>query len=149
MEQLQQEWGEDSIYSHYLGIIYRPVIKQEQEAAKPEASQKLYIQDRIFTEENLIRLAQAEKRYVYGAGKFARKYINYLRQIGVGFNGVIVTDRENNPDELEGIAVYGLDELKRQQDNYVILIGVGAKLIDEVKQTLVDNGIDQYIIAGE
>jgi hypothetical protein len=42
-----------------------------------------------------------------------------------------------------------LDELKRQQDNYVILIGVGAKLIDEVKQTLVDNGIDQYIIAGE
>ena len=86
--------GEDSIYSHYLGIIYRPVIKQEQEAAKPEASQKLYIQDRIFTEENLIRLAQAEKRYVYGAGKFARKYINYLRQIGVGFNGVIVTDRK-------------------------------------------------------
>ena len=149
VEQLQQEWGEDSIYSHYLGIIYRPVIKQEQEAAKPEASQKLYIQDRIFTEENLIRLAQAEKRYVYGAGKFARKYINYLRQIGVGFNGVIVTDRENNPDELEGIAVYGLDELKRQQDTYVILIGVGAKLIDEVKQTLVDNGIDQYIIAGE
>lgn len=62
---------------------------------------------------------------------------------------MIVTDRENNPDELEGIAVYGLDELKRQQDNYVILIGVGAKLIDEVKQTLVDNGIDQYIIAGE
>lgn len=141
VEELQQLWGEESIYSHYLGIIYRPVAEQRTNEAETE--------NRLFTEQNLVKLATADRRYIYGAGKFARSYIRYLKELGILFDGIIVTDRENNPDELEGIKIYDLAELKRCKEKYEVLIGVSKKYAKEVEQTLIDNSIEQYVIAGE
>lgn len=142
VDELQQLWEVDSIYSHYLNIIYKPEDNIGQ-------SENVQIQSSwMFTERDLIYMARASKLYIYGAGSVAARYICYLKEIGILFDGVIVSNKEDNPVQIENIKVFGIDEISKH-DNNVVLIGVGKRYMPEVVNMLNEHGLMNYIIAGK
>ena len=83
---------------------------------------------------NLIK--NASPVYIYGAGKFGVKALNFLQEKGIRVTAFIVSDINSNPANIEGIPVIGLDRIDRDG---LIFIGVSEKFKAEVFSTLKSN----------
>lgn len=71
--------------------------------------------------------------YIYGAGNEAKTIYKYLKKINVKVNKFIVTNIENNPDNIDGKPVNAIDELgKLDYIESVYVIGVSKKYEEEV-----------------
>lgn len=70
-------------------------------------------------EEFLDYLKGKELIYLYGAGKFGRRILHICQYYGIQICGFIVSQKENNPYELEGIRIWTLEELKRESEDKI------------------------------
>lgn len=90
-------------------------------------------------EETLAYIRQFEKLYVYGAGYFGKIMVQELTDKGCTINAVVVTCREGNPEELEGIPVLELAEIPVEEQNLFVL-GVSGDYAGEIAETLTRKG---------
>lgn len=77
--------------------------------------------------------------YLYGAGKVAKRILCILGdgQLLFGIEAILVSDKQNNPDELFGIKVRQVEELDKTKPFYVIY-GVGTAYQSEIELLLQD-----------
>lgn len=59
---------------------------------------------------------------IYGAGNRAVKLINYLREHNIEPQQILVSDKRNNPNEIEGIDVKELKDIDRKNTDRTIII---------------------------
>lgn len=90
--------------------------------------------------------------YIYGAGQCARRYIYYLEAFGVNINGVVVTNKENNPKYVGTIPVYSLDEIDDENKKIGLILALNPRNMNEVKKIIKQKGeieeiFDTYIQA--
>lgn len=62
--------------------------------------------------------------YVYGAGKIGSEIVKLLLKRGTMPDGVVVSNKENNPGNIYGIRVYSIDEIKPPCDDMVFLLAL-------------------------
>ncbi len=63
------------------------------------------------------------RRYaVYGAGKRAEKVIKWLKSVGLAPEYVLVTDLNDNPENLEGISVKTMNEVGEKEKDITLII---------------------------
>lgn len=86
-----------------------------------------------------------EKIYLYGAGKKARRCLWLLNNFHLSVQGMIVTDKSSNPDEVMGIEVYSIKEIIKD-DKTGIIVAVGSANLSSVEEELKKRGISNYII---
>ena len=84
------------------------------------------------------------KIYLYGAGKKAQDCLSLLYNLRLPVQGIIVSDQILNPDDVMGIKVYSIDEIK-VDINVGIIIAVGKAYLSSVEDELKKRGISNYI----
>ena len=97
-------------------------------------------------QEELIRkLETCRKIYPYGAGKACSDFLQYLRKHNLieKVEGILVTNRGDNPDRLQNIPVLALKDYRAQEGDLVIITVVGIYQ-KEVISLLEERRIDNY-----
>lgn len=85
---------------------------------------------------------RSEKIYIYGAGQLACRV---ARMIG-DFEGFLVTFTEDNPSELYGHCVWGIDYIDIQEECTGIIIATGHRHSKHVIKILEKKNITEYFV---
>ncbi len=81
---------------------------------------------------------------IMGAGKYAAVLARQIMNNGMQFEGFVVSPDQNVKKEYLGKKVYKVDTLPFCKDEVGILVGIHADVWEEVKNTLMKNGIANY-----
>lgn len=102
--------------------------------------------DRYRVREFRDRLYQSGKIYLYGAGNRASALLACLKRekLSDKVAAILVSDRKNNPKQMEGIWVKPLDEYVWEEGDMVV-IAVSGMYRKEVAENLQARGITSYI----
>lgn len=73
------------------------------------------------------------------------KYIKNFKFYGIELEAIIVTNRENNPENIYGHKIYQIDELHESQKKEYVLVPLKRRYLDEVKLNLEKNGFKNII----
>lgn len=106
-----------------------------------EAIESTDTNQKIPSREKLDELKSAKKVIVYGAGVFGQSIMKYIltRKWQYELLCFAVTNKQDNPEEIEGIPVYQLDELLKYKEDAMVVIGTSEIYERELKDNL-----DQY-----
>lgn len=78
-----------------------------------------------------------QRKYViYGAGKRARAFILFLKQLGINPEFIIVSELDNNPSEVEGIEVKCINNVFNMLYDKTIIIATRTPLHNEIIKSL-------------
>lgn len=83
--------------------------------------------------------------YLYGAGQCGRDCLRFCKILDVLPKGIIVTDKNNKQDRLEGIPIISIADFKCER-NVGILVTVGKLYQSDVINELKNRGVSNYII---
>ncbi|MBR3624497.1 MAG: hypothetical protein IKN43_14250 [Selenomonadaceae bacterium] len=95
------------------------------------------------------KLCHANNIWIYGAGVFARRVLYFFKMpYFIKIRGIVVTDKKNNADSLEGYKICAIDEIEKT--NFpLFIIAVSDKYKNDVVQELQSRGFDNYIFLEE
>lgn len=82
--------------------------------------------------------------YLYGAGKRGKDCLKFLRFFSIEPVGFVVTNKEEAQLAVEGVDVYGLEEIRRME-NIAVIISVEMMNNEEIRTNLNRVGITNYI----
>jgi glycosyltransferase involved in cell wall biosynthesis len=100
-------------------------------------------------------IGQEERIALYGAGKFTKLFISFLRKNGMAdkVSTIVVSDMNNNPENVDGFPLCEIDCFTSLYENqgklpyvFVTLCGLYHK---EVESDLKDRGIDRFILVDD
>lgn len=88
------------------------------------------------------KIKKSKHFWIYGAGVIADRVLEFLDNpiLDVRIDGIIVSDLKNNPHELRGYQVCGLENLDVAAQDTFILIAVSEKNQIEIAEALTDKG---------
>lgn len=87
---------------------------------------------------------KSRKVYIYGAGGAAKRYAEYLDRKRITYQGFLVTQKENNPEQIKNHSVIPLCEFKSSFDEAGIIIGLNKKNMEEIQPMLMEHGIWEH-----
>lgn len=93
--------------------------------------------------------AQYKKFYLYGAGKRGTAILKEFMENDINVDAVVVSSKENNPDNIWNIPVIALDEIETDNARNVFFIGVAIRAASEVVEYLKQNGHENILQIGE
>ncbi len=83
--------------------------------------------------------------YLYGAGVVAYGAYMAVRELfGIKIKGFLVTDKDNQLEQIEGIPIHLLREMQIGKDN-LIMIATPEEYHDSIEQALHERGISNYV----
>ena len=120
----------------HSGYIVKPLQKILNSVAEAEIYQKKDFEN---------RLIQSNRIFVYGAGKIAADFLVYLQHKDLfhKVSGILVTNTENNPKQVEGIDVKATEEYQ-YRDGDIVVIAVSGMYQDEIVRQMETVGIARY-----
>lgn len=86
--------------------------------------------------ENIKRIADGKRLYIFGAGYWAGRLLNYIGETALKYiKGILVTDAQKNPSFLKTVKVVGINTVLPGED-VVIIIAVfdNTQIIMELKE---------------
>lgn len=88
---------------------------------------------------------RTKRVYIYGYGNFGRQFYHILSELGdIKLGGYIISDDQN---KIAGVKnLYYLSEMKLDEENDIVLIGVGSSLQSIICENLLKRGIKQYLL---
>lgn len=103
-----------------------------------------------YERELLQKMKVEEEIALYGAGRFAKAFLRYLKNNNLlkKVKTIIVTDVAGNASELEGIPVTSFQEFLRMKGCFVFVC-VAAKAAQEIAENLKQNRYDNYGVINE
>lgn len=133
-----QEYAETYLtnYSFILNELIRNVLL-------PQGVEEVCCLFKINME--LIDFAQKySKIYVYGAGKYGEKCLEYLEENNINVDGVIVSNGMKFEEYFQQYRIYEISELKLE-DDIGIIIALNQKNTEVVKKLIEINGFENTI----
>lgn len=88
--------------------------------------------------------AKGNEVYIYGAGKMGKKLRKYINEMGIVIKGFIVSEKKDDIKEIDGVRLFGLDELQSLLPYIYIFLGVSAYYLEEIKENLVKRGARHF-----
>lgn len=92
-----------------------------------------------------LELLKNSKVYLYGAGAYAKRYINILDTYDVEVAGVLVTNPGDNKSSFFGHPIQGIDDCPIDPEKDVVLLAVSEKLRGEILAVLKEKKIRHVI----
>lgn len=86
--------------------------------------------------ENVKRIADGKLLYVFGAGYWTERFLNYIGNEAQKYiKSILVTDVQKNPSNVEGIKVVGIDTVL-PRENVVIIIAVfkNTQIVEDLEE---------------
>lgn len=107
--------------------------------------------NRLYYESEISKkIIESDCIIIYGARIVAQEVATCL--IGSPYNKKIeafmVSEKEGNPERLLGRPVITINEGKEKYSNALIIVAVLERYLDEIENTLVDNGMTNIILCG-
>jgi len=99
-------------------------------------------EDSLVVEQFVKECKEAKRVFLYGAGIGGNNFCAFMEKIGVEVIGFIDSFKKG---EYLGKPIISIAEYKEKYDGILICIAVGDKYIEEVKQTLIQNGIEYFV----
>ena len=101
---------------------------------------------RMYKDGFLYELKSYSEVYLFGAGIVAKKVINLLKKYDVYPKALVVSNAKDNPKEVMGYSVVGIDELEEEtKANFLFLIAVTSKAQYPIVRQLQKNGVKNII----
>lgn len=82
---------------------------------------------------------------VYGAGCFGKETVKRLHKEEIKIDKIVVTSMEDNPDSVEGVKVYGINQVTDADKKKLFLVAVSGEKRNAIVQMLSKNGIQNII----
>lgn len=101
-----------------------------------------------FNETKINEIQRAKRVFVFGAGAYGRETIYALQKENVIPDTIIVSKKSRNSDVVYGIKVMAIDELKCENGD-IVIVAVKPAYTEEVVETLISNGFDNYLFPYE
>ncbi len=76
-----------------------------------------------------------DKCYIFGAGICGIKCFQFLKSLKIYPAGFLVSHIENDPEDIEGVPVYSLEQVQLDK-NIGLIVGVGKRSQDEVLRVI-------------
>lgn len=76
------------------------------------------------------------KVILYGAGNIVKAMLNFLNENNIILQGIAVSDKRNNPENLYGHSVYEISELKKYAKECLVIVALKSKYHADVKKLL-------------
>lgn len=131
LEEVIYETGEFSLTSFVADLLLEGCYKAEN----------------YFGKENMEILKSGRRNYIYGAGIIGKQTIKNMREAGINIDGVLVSESEGNPENIQGIPVICMKDVdveKIKSGN--IVLGVGKRNLADVIGVLMKYEIFDYIV---
>lgn len=93
-----------------------------------------------------IELNKYSKILIYGAGTIGRKVLNFLKDNQYEPDAFIVSDVNQNPDNVEGVRVRAVGEYTNIRDECFVLVATFSYLHEEIKKTLYEKGFTHFYL---
>jgi phosphoglycerate dehydrogenase-like enzyme len=94
---------------------------------------------------NLLDFCNNNSRvYLYGLGKIGKIVLTRMRAFGIKVDGFVISNKADEPDEVEGMPVVEFTTIKDCSD-VGIIISVGIKLKNTIEKLLNDSGFTNYV----
>lgn len=90
------------------------------------------------------RLSSAKKKYIYGAGMVGKSYYIKLSK-KYEIDGFIVSKKDKNAEELYGVPIYGIDDMKDRKNNTAVIVGVGYEHQNDIVKKLKEQGVENIV----
>ena len=91
-------------------------------------------------EENLKKMAENQKLYIYGAGVAAKALLGILNEHDIGIDGVFVTDINKSKRTLMGHPVKGINECGSEDKDALVLVAITKQVVGNVLELLHTKG---------
>ena len=104
--------------------------------------------NKAVSEEGLNRVKKAEIVYIYGAGIIAKRVYECLIENKILIEGFLVSSLKDNPQILKGHRVIEIEEMKRNGEDVLVVVGVKKGYQPEIIQMLESEKI-RYILYNE
>lgn len=129
---------ESSLYSNWFKEKIFKIIASPKEYVLEEMNRLAKIRN-VVDPYNIVIL--------YGAGLLGRRAYQILREgrLNIKVKYFAVTEKKDNPDQMLGVRVLPIDELKEYREEALIIISVGQKFEKEVENNLKEAGFKNYI----
>ncbi len=82
---------------------------------------------------------------IYGAGKYARRLIAHLQRDSVKIYGIVVSSMDDNPQDIEGIPVYPIEEFYNERKKITVIIGSTGIFASQMVERLQELGFDNIV----
>ena len=86
-----------------------------------------------------------EPRYIYGAGKVGHFLFNLFHKNNIEISGFCVTEKGDNPDNINGLNVFTLREIVKKNISPSVIIGAFQHGNSIIEKNLEEIGIEKYI----
>ena len=104
------------------------------------------IEDDLVLDDSITQILEKINSVIlYGAGNITKNILKILNFYGIELESIIVTNRENNPENIYGHKIYQIDELHESQKKEYVLVPLKRRYLDEVKLNLEKNGFKNII----
>ena len=104
------------------------------------------IEDDLVLDDSITQILEKINSVIlYGAGNITKNILKILNFYGIELEAIIVTNRENNPENIYGHKIYQIDELHESQKKEYVLVPLKRRYLDEVKLNLEKNGFKNII----
>lgn len=103
------------------------------------------IAQKIYNHKLYMRVESIKKKkgkvYIFGAGRHGMECAAYLREMEIDYNGFLVSDKEGNPETLDGHQVYQVEEALQRGRSLVLVavVSSGAEAVTK-KISSLNNG---------
>jgi hypothetical protein len=95
------------------------------------------------------KLKNYKRTVIYGAGYFAKLLISEMSEHGLAIDYCVVSSKNNSQDEIEGVPMYEFSECIEDIRNgdVIVIVAVTEKYEDEIVNILIENDINNYLLA--
>lgn len=100
-----------------------------------------------FGKDNYGILKNSRHIFIYGAGQVAKEVIQNMKAGDIDIDGILVSEMDGNPDNVQGIPVIGIAQADKEKlkSGYIVL-GVGKRNMEGVIEILKEYQISNYMI---
>lgn len=117
--------------------------------AQQYAHLKKLINSHYRLEEDWLKLKWTNEKkavYLYGAGIWAKRYIEYAKHNNLPIKGIVVSDDQDIDKESEGnIPVIHLGNLQVSSDECVFILALDRKYLPQVRRSMMARGFYNYM----
>ena len=96
-------------------------------------------------------MPEGNQIYVYGAGRFSNMLLKYLSENGGlkdRIKSIVVTDKQNAPDQIEGIRVIQFDESDINDDS-TVMVATFEKYNFSIREKLLETGAKMVFFSND
>lgn len=98
------------------------------------------------SEEQVAQIRKYGQIVIFGAGSVGIEVMQFLKENNIDNFIFAVSNKENNPEKIMDVKVYGIEEIKKSWDTALFIISVVNKKQKEISDELQERGICNILI---